>query len=429
MKNEKIGRLKWLDSLSIGNAAAIGVFLFIFCNIFDMNGEHYYKYLGFAAVCPLLCISLLVLKWDVQMLVLSLVMFFCWPVVSLCIGLANGADLKESIMQTTPFSGYFIGLMLAPMVGGLCVARYLYNLSLVAAALVVIGTVCGYFQIGDTMIHALPGYISCHIDPYAGTLGHGELRERIYLTATLWFVPASVYFAFRNQYLRSIVCIIGLLFAVSKSGTAIAICGVLLSLWKRAKEKNSNGQKAKSPFKRLRTIVLLIVGLRLGFVVFPDFRFDVYRAIFGGDTVSLDVRIGHIRSFIEQVKSDPQILLYGQGSGARFYSYGTGNMEVRMETDHIDLIRQHGLPWSLAFFALCIVLATRLTRSSNVDIRASGWALAVMFVAAGTNPHLKSPLFLFLLASCYILWKDEVHVAFKTKGALSGIEDKLAEAQ
>jgi hypothetical protein len=98
----------------------------------------------------------------------------------------------------------------------------------------------------------------------------------------------------------------------------------------------------------------------------------------------------------------PWTLFIGNGAGATFFSNGTGNWEVRQETDHLDAIFHYGILWFGAFTFLCAQVIRRLLGSGQVVLKAHGLALLSMYIAAGTNPQLISPLFMFYLGTCYM---------------------------
>ena len=384
--------------------AEVAIFLFVFANVFDMGGEHVYKYIGFLVIAPLTIQGVKWLRLSSAELATGIVLFGIWPVVGFAIGLRNNADPELAWNHTTPFSGILIGVTVASLTGARVPLRCLHIVLLMMAILVVLLTVCNYFGIGEEVTTLLPGYVSCHIDPYVGALQQGAMNKRIYLTATLWLVLAAVYYAQVQRMMLAMVCIVGLIFAVSRSGALIAVIGVAASLLLRV------GQRRKAAaIRRLWGAAVLCCGLAGAFMVFPDFRYDVYESFLGGESASRDARMGHIASMRGVAQGHPYLIFVGQGTGTTFFSEGTGRDEFRMEVDHLDAVRQHGLIWFLAFTLICGWIFVSLVRHGDVERRATGWAFGAMFVAAGTNPHLITPLFLFYLGVCYIYAKDEHH--------------------
>jgi hypothetical protein len=79
-----------------------------------------------------------------------------------------------------------------------------------------------------------------------------------------------------------------------------------------------------------------------------------------------------------------------------------------IELDHLNAIRKFGLPWFFVFTASVLTLSSKLFRSSVPDGRIIGLALLALFIAAGTNPVLLSPVFLMFLAMALdLFWRGK----------------------
>lgn len=363
---------------------------FLVANVYDMGGEHGYKYWGFVLLVPCVLIGLRKLRLRPTEIVFFVAVFALWPALSLLNGLMHGADLSIALSQSTPFVGVFFALASAPLIGADTVLRLFYTVIFSAVLLVLVITVLLYFGYAEAFIGNLPTYISCHVDPYQGARQFFVTSVRVYLTATLWFVPAAVYYAWTKKPVRSALCLVALVFSISKSGALIASFFIVAGIVAKKRRLVWN-------------LSIVVGGMIAALAMFPDFGLDVYNAFMGEESSTRDVRVGHARSYFDMITLDPIILLSGQGAGSEFRSLGTGMMEVRMETDHLDAMRQHGLPWFAAFSGLCAVSAMGLVRSSLTERKAVGWALISMYFAAGTNPQLITPLFLFFLGCCFLL--------------------------
>jgi len=378
--------------------------IFLACNIFDMGGEHHYKYIGFILIVPVVLLGIPRVRFGLPEIVVGILLFLLWPLAGIGIGLENDAKLGDAVQQTTPFCGLFIGVLVAMVVRPRIILNCLYFILLFMAFSVVVMTVCHFFHFGDAFVLQLPDYVSSHVDPYIGTFQRGELSDRIYFTATLWLVPVAIYFAQIRRYAFSICCLLGLVFAVSKAGALIGLIGMVGTIALQYKRRSGEDSRLRRAGNRVRGVVLLLSGLVLASLVFPDFRYDVLEAFFGNDAAATrDTRFGHVRALIDMVRDKPSVMFVGEGAGTTFYSSETGQYGIRMESDHVDAIRQHGIFWSLAFFALCGLIAWKLTRAAEPETRATGWAFIGMFIAAGTNPQLITPLFFFYFGCCYVL--------------------------
>jgi len=363
-------------------------------NVYDIGGEHGYKYAGFGLLLPIVISGILNFRMDARALVGFGSIFVLWPLAGLFLGMANGANREDAVSQTTPFVGFVLAMLVAPVLGPRRTIRIFNGVILSAAILTVAVTVMLRFNIGHAFVESLPNYLSCHVDPYQGSNQLFRVGERFYLTATLWLVPSAVYFIGRRRFVLGILCWLGLVFSISKSGALIALLFIFYGM-------------LRSRRRRVWGLVTLVGGIGAGLAAFPDFGYDVYNAFFAPVSSTREIRVGHVSSFFDLVRTHPWILATGQGTGTPFYSVGTGRLEVRMEVDHIDAIRQHGLPWFLALSGVCALAVLRLLRSKDEERRAVGFALLSMYFAAGTNPQLISPLFLFFLGGCYLLAQIE----------------------
>ena len=77
------------------------------------------------------------------------------------------------------------------------------------------------------------------------------------------------------------------------------------------------------------------------------------------------------------------------------------------ELDHVDAIRQFGILWFIAFSLIAGYIALRFVKSRNANNRALGMAFISIYLAAGTNPVLITPLFMMLFATLYTKMKHD----------------------
>ena len=316
-------------------------------------------------------------------------MFLVWPACALCIGLANSADLSGdfgAISQATPFLGFFVPLLVVPILGAQRVLLYLYYAFLTIAIVMLICTALMYQGLAMGFITQIPEYFSAIYAPYHGGIG----EYRLYFQATLWLVPACIYFARKSQFPLAMLCLAGLIFSGSKAGALIAFAFILWILLHQKKH-------------RILGMMCVITALAGGLFFLPSFLDIVRDAFLVGDSNSILIRYGHAYSVIKLFIQKPWTIFIGSGAGATFYSGGTGEWEVRMETDHLDAIWHYGIIWFGAFTGLCAWTVRRLLRSSQVNHKAHGLALLSMYFASGTNPQLISPLFMFYLCACYLM--------------------------
>lgn len=377
-------------TVNFGTAlAVIPYLLFILANVYDMNGTHGLKYISYLVLLLLIPCARRPLNLRVHEEFGIALLFFVWPACTLFIGLANGADLSGdfgAVSQVTPFLGFFVPLLVVPILGSQRVLLYMYYAFLTIGIVIVTCTALMYQGLAMGLITQIPEYVSAIYAPYHGGIGD----YRLYFQATLWLVPAAIYFARASRFALAMLCLTALLMAGSRSGVITVVLfmlGISLSVKKY----------------RVVGVISLVIGAAVGLFFLPGFIESLREAFLLTDSSGLLIRYGHASSAIQLFFDKPWTILIGNGAGATFYSNGTGGWEVRMETDHLDAIFHYGIIWFSAFSGLCAWTIFRLLRSALVHHKAHGLALLGMYIAAGTNPQLISPLFMFYLCACYLM--------------------------
>ena len=116
----------------------------------------------------------------------------------------------------------------------------------------------------------------------------------------------------------------------------------------------------------------------------------------GRSSSSTMIKIGHIKTVLDLVFKDVVTFLFGMGLGSSFYSYGVNQMVSNIEVSHFNLIRQYGVLYSICFFSyVFMVFVSLLKTDRNGKLLSIG--LAMLFLAAGTNPLLLSPVYFLVL--------------------------------
>jgi hypothetical protein len=135
--------------------------------------------------------------------------------------------------------------------------------------------------------------------------------------------------------------------------------------------------------------------------------YDMVSNAVQGKAETTQIRIGHWNSFVDLVSEHPEYMIWGQGVGTSFYSEGRKQHVFNIELDHIDAIRQLGMLWFIAFSLLIAYIALRLVGSRKDNHRALGMSFISIYLAAGTNPVLITPLFMMLFATLYLKMKQD----------------------
>jgi hypothetical protein len=374
----------------VERAIPLVLWFLVLANIFDMGGVFGIKYLSYAVAAAALALKLCDSTVSSRRLALLVGMFLVWPLLSLLKGLAAGAAAKEAIGEFTPF---LPGLLTYFLISGTATVR---PLGILMDGLVLLA-------VATTFIFALllvapdsgPSTLLLEI---LGQEGHGYFGVRqlgavvmpnVYFKATLFLVPAFAWFLFRRQFVPACLCVLGLVLAFSRAGLALAaivLAGFML---------------VGSVRQRLLTVAL--VGAAVVFAIYnadllhlAEYFGRVQDALLGRDD-SAQARIGHLDSLLTLLDHDALQLWFGQGAGTAFYSEGAGAWVTDIELDHLDAIRQFGLAWFVLFTALVLYVVRTVSRVKPQGVPAA-IALAVAFIASGTNPVLINPLFMILLA-------------------------------
>jgi hypothetical protein len=369
--------------------ALIPYLFFVLANIYDMGGTHGTKYLSYVLLLLLIPFARKPLNLRVHEELGIVLLFLIWPACALFIGLANGADLSGdygAISQATPFLGFFVPLLVVPILGAQRVLVSMYYAILTMGVAMVILTALMYQGLAMGFVTQIPDYLSAIYAPYHGGIG----EYRLYFQAALWMVPAGVYFARSSQFPLAMLCLAGLITSGSKAGALIAFAFIV---WILLNTKSH----------RVLGLICVAAAVAGGLFFLPLFLEIVRDAFLVMDSNNLVIRYGHAYSLIQVLLEKPWTILIGNGAGATFYSSGTGEWVVRTETDHLDAIFHYGIIWFGLFTWLCFRTIRRLLQSVQDTHKAHGSALLSMYFASGTNPHLISPLFMLYLCACFLM--------------------------
>jgi len=301
-----------------------------------------------------------------------------------------------------------VPLLVVPILGSQRVLVSMYYAFLTMGIVMVILTVLMYQGLAMGFITQIPAFCSAIYAPYHGGIG----EYRLYFQATLWMVPAGVYFARTSRFPLAMLCLAGLIFSGSKSGALIAFA---FTVWILLNSKSH----------RILGLICVVSAVAGGLFFLPLFLNIVRDAFLVMDSNNLVIRYGHAYSIIQVFIQKPWTIFIGSGAGATFYSSGTSEWVVRTETDHLDAIFHYGIIWFGFFTWLCFRTIHRLLRSVQDNHKAHGLALLSMYFASGTNPELISPLFMFYLCACFLM----ARTLDKCPPAKSAVSSKVASRE
>lgn len=408
-------------------AAAILLILFA-GNVYDPTGALRIKYVAF-------CLTALFSVWTLKHLDLSvrevaggLLLLVVWPLWSLLYGVVQKGDVVIGLTEVTPFL-FALPLVTVVRVAGEKRSLRLFYACMFSLAIVVVVSfrLFSLFPEGAISSRLFDLLSSLHErEGYFGVKSFGDTQiPRIYFGSTLFLVPTSVFYLFAGKVLRALVAFLALAFAFSKAGIVIVLAFGLVSLVSALFSFRASGttdwpRTRWSFYLRASLPFLLLVGLTCSVLLaFPSFSEELSDTV-ATESGSAQVRIAHFDSVVKLFVDNPHYLFVGQGVGVPFYTSGESEYVQNIEVDHVNTIRKFGLPWFIAFTVVVFYSSAKLIRSRDQEACACGFALISMYLAAGTNPVLLSPLCIMLMMLCYFAQR-QMH-ARASKHPLSHIQ-------
>lgn len=347
---------------------------------FDMGGEVGVRDIVISIGAALLVIvRRIVIPREFSKLFALLVVY---PTFLLLVGIMKGADLSVAISQYRSTVLAFILLIILSDSSYDFLAKSLYYSIGFTAFVAIVFAVS--LALGMDLFGGLIGRFHENSVGYFGLRGIGEdFIPNISFKSTLFYVPAALYFLFGGRHLLYIICVLGLVAGVSKTGIVIVLVGSMFYIF--SNEKMSS--------KLLIMAILFVVLL----FIFQSPIMQLFIEIQEGRSASMDARIGHFSSILKLFSDHPLGLLFGFGLGTEFYTEGLGQYVSNIELDHLNCIRKYGLIWACIFFWVVLNTSIRSIKSNVKEIRILGGCLLSAFIVAGTNPVLISPVFFLVL--------------------------------
>ena len=371
------------------------IYFMLFANVFDMGGDFGIKYLSYLVGIAYLVYNYSSMRLRIEEVSIAFVLFVLTPAWALFKGMSSGGSLGEASSQITPFlPGVLLLFLLAR--GGYDYAIQQFFKLLTALACTAIVIFCLWAIIPFSGISQF--LLSVFQDS-----GHGHFGARgiagiripyVYFKATLFFVAGFTYFLFRGQPLRAVLFFITLILTFSKAGILLCLLFLMAYIILEA--------KASTKWAAIAFTCLAAYGLS----TWNDAKLvsgyiDTITSAVQGKALTTQIRIGHWNSFVDLITDRPDYLIYGQGVGTSYYSDGRRRHVYNTELDHVDAVRQFGFLWFIGFSLIAGYIALRFIRTRNTENRALGMSFVSIYLAAGTNPVLITPLFMMLMAVLY----------------------------
>jgi len=379
--------------------------LFLAAIIIDVGGSFGLKYASFFIIVGYLLFSIAIQKKEIKIpfsfLILEGGLFFIAPLVFLTLAIAVfSVKPSAALMEITPFGIwllYPLFLLIRPKEK---IISLFTNALFFGAILIIIifCTICVFHFFGQNeMIQKIYIFSYEHNLGYFGIKPFNETNSlffpNVYPRWTLLLIPAAV-LLMKDNGKKFIIVALATLLTTSTAAILFMICGIFWVCFNRIWAGKISKQYA---IKFI--LVISIIFVFISVVYFLKYTYILEHIItkFEADSPSTSVKIGHIHSILNYILSDPVILLVGMGVGSTFWSIGTSSYVSNVEVSHFNLIRQFGLPYAMVFFLYVFVLFSRLYKLNDEIGRPLAIGLMTLFVAAGTNPLLLSPIFFLVM--------------------------------
>jgi hypothetical protein len=376
--------LSWkLSSEKEGANAATATLLFLMALSLslDMGGEYGLRAIALITVFPAL-VFLTLFSGKFRFLT-AFAILIVWPTFCFWRGVQNGAAVGLALSQ---LSSTIFGFLLYQIVSWLPVATAataLYR-ALIVAALTSICLSVGLLA-GSDLVFELTRYLELSGGGYFGLrdLSQSALVPNVYFKSSLFYLWAFTFGVFMNRRVGPLIAFGGMLAAISKA----SILGAVIVVIVRA-ASTSSARGLLLAFTCLLGMGAFIKIASLDAVVWQLLTLESY---------TVEVRLLHFTSLIDYWSNNVDEFIFGSGLGTGFYSAGESAIVTNIELDHLNVVRKYGLIWALIFFLWIFRTAYTAVKSDDPVRRGTGWALFAVFVVAGTNPVLISPLLFFSL--------------------------------
>jgi hypothetical protein len=211
----------------------------------------------------------------------------------------------------------------------------------------------------------------------------------VYPRWTLLLIPAAI-LLFHGNMKKFIIVILATLLTTSTTAILFLLLGVFWASFGSLKISNL--------YIKRYTILLLLLLLGISVIYLLDYGYIIkFVESKLEDSTSTSIKLGHITSILDLISRDMGTLLFGMGVGSSFWSTGVDQVVSNVEVSHFNLMREFGLPYAIAFFSYVLLLFAKLCQLRDESGRLLSIGLIVLFVAAGTNPLLISPVFFLIL--------------------------------
>lgn len=401
--------------------------LFLAAIIVDVGGAFGLKYAVFIIISAYVLIAALTNKIGIpdSFPIMEGVLFAVAPVFFLFLAIGPFSIAPAvAVRELTPFATWLLYPLLLLIRPKERIISF-FTTALFWGAVLAVVIFCGIF-----LLHILgQGDLISRINTFTheyriGYFGQNPLGgnatlffPNVYFRWTLLLIPAAI-LSLRGNKMKRVVLILAAFMTASAALILFLLVGLLWasfgSLWR--------GKISKLYTKRAVTVgIVLLVGAAIMYVAGYGYVGGFVTSKLSPASASTAIKVGHIESILNLMSSNIVTFLFGMGVGSSFYSIGVNKVVINVEVSHFNLMRQFGVIYALGFFAYVLVLFISLRRLNGTG-RLLSIGLAMLFIAAGTNPLLISPVFFLVLviSRAYItLYAKEKRASTKLGGLMS----------
>lgn len=412
----KINLIYWYNKYFSVLIIVLVSLLIIDLIIDSSNKVLHIKYILFAGTILFWLPNALNKKFNLPRALLYIVLFisFFMPVYALSLGAINAFLKNSDIGLIIYFNSFFFFLLTLVIVNEKIDLTQIFNYS---SLLVVVITLLSYviLAFNPTLFGDLYQFfvVKKELAMYAlRNFGDFTMLMLFYKTSPLLVFPLSYYLyqilivRLKKGLFLMIVILTSIAITLFLSGTRANILSLfLIALFYLAFYMY---KRSKPLFVLVITIYTLIVIIGLT---------SIWNLLFNIREASNMIKFGHLISYFEHFSDNIGILIFGQGLGGSFYSYGVNRLAVISELSYFEIIRVWGLPIATLFICVLILPIFYELKSKRISHLFIAY-IAYLFIA-GTNQYLLTSTGMIVLV--YVFSN-----MFISKGVLinDGLNDK-----
>lgn len=114
---------------------------------------------------------------------------------------------------------------------------------------------------------------------------------------------------------------------------------------------------------------------------------------------SNSIKIGHVKSFMDYVDLNPNVLIFGKGTGSEYFTKGFNKVVFQTELTYLDMIRYWGILTTIFF--LCVFLVPMNNKNISLLI-----PFIWYFIDASTNPLIFCSTGMLIIALYFSVQKN-----------------------